>query len=80
MTQEERDRLVTLKKAEKKLIKQQAAAEELGVNMRQVRRLLLQLKEEGDQSVIHGWKVKPWHRRMEEEAERESVKVVSAPI
>jgi hypothetical protein len=32
MTQSDRDRLVTLRKARKKLIKQRAAAEELGVS------------------------------------------------
>ena len=40
MTQAERDRLVTLKKAQKKVIRQRAAAEELGVSIRQVKRLL----------------------------------------
>jgi len=41
MTQAERDRLVALKKAKKKLITQKQAAEEIGVAERQVRRLLL---------------------------------------
>ena len=34
MTQADRDRLVTLKKAKKKLIKQREAAEELGLSVR----------------------------------------------
>ena len=38
MTQAERDRLVALKKAKKKLITQKQAAEEIGVTERQVRR------------------------------------------
>lgn len=80
MTQTERDRLVTLKKAKKKLIKQQAAAEELQVSIRHVRRLLGRLKEEGDRSVIHGLKGKPSRRRIEEETETEAVKILSAPV
>ena len=40
MTQAERDRLVALKKAKKKLITQKQAAEELGITERHVRRLL----------------------------------------
>jgi Trp operon repressor len=38
MTQAERDRLVTLKKAKKKVITQREAAEELGLSIRQVKR------------------------------------------
>src|ERR1019366_109441 len=44
MTQAERDRLVALKKAKKKLITQKEAAEELGITERHVRRLLRELK------------------------------------
>jgi hypothetical protein len=40
MTQAERDRLVALKKAKKKLITQKDAAAEIGITERQVRRLL----------------------------------------
>ena len=38
MTQADRDRLVALKKAKKKLITQREAAEELGLSVRQVQR------------------------------------------
>ena len=47
MTQRDRDRLVVLKKAKKKLITQKQAAEELGITERQVRRLVRQLKGAG---------------------------------
>ena len=53
MTQAERDRLVALKKAKKKLITQKQAAEEIGVTERQVRRLLRKLRRKGDRAVIH---------------------------
>jgi hypothetical protein len=80
MTQAERDRLITLKKAKKKLIKQAEAAGELRVSVRHVRRLLVRLKEEGDRSVIHGLKGKPSHRRMKEDREKEAVKILSADV
>ena len=66
MTQADRDRLVTLKKAKKKLITQREAAEELGVSMRQVKRLLHALKKRGDKAVIHGLRGKPSNRRIDE--------------
>jgi DNA-binding transcriptional regulator LsrR (DeoR family) len=50
MTQRDRDRLVVLKKAHKKLMTQRQAAEELGITERHVRRLLARLKEVGDRA------------------------------
>ncbi len=52
MTQADRDRLVTLRKAKKKLITQRQAAEELDLSVRQVKRLLHDLKKHGDKSVV----------------------------
>jgi predicted transcriptional regulator len=48
MTQQDRDRLVALKKAKKGLITQREAAEELGQTERHIRRLLKRLKVKGD--------------------------------
>jgi len=47
MTQADRDRLVALRKAKKKLITQREAAEELELSLRQVKRLLYALKKHG---------------------------------
>jgi len=80
MTQADRDRLVTLKKAKKKLITQREAAEELGMTARQVRRLLCALKKRGDKSVIHGLHGKPSKRRIPETTEKEAVKTLSADV
>src|SRR3954451_12514397 len=79
MTQADRDRLVTLKKAKKKLITQREAAEEMGLSIRQVKRLLYALKKRGDKAVIHGLRGKPSKRRIEERIEQEAVKILSAP-
>src|SRR6266446_6193091 len=54
MTQADRDRLVALRKAKKKLITQREAAAELGVSVRQVKRLLQGWKKRGDKVVVHG--------------------------
>jgi transposase len=80
MTQADRDRLVTLKKAKKRLITQREAAEELGVSIRHVKRMLVALKKRGDQAVIHGLRGCPSHRKIDEATEREAVKILSAPV
>jgi transposase len=80
MTQADRDRLVTLKKAKKKLITQREAAEELGLSIRQVKRLLYALKKRGDKAVVHGLRGKPSKRKIEERIERQAVKILSAPV
>jgi transposase len=80
MTQAERDRLVTLKKAKRKLITQREAAEELELSIRQVQRLLDRLQDRGDKAVIHGLRGVPSNRRIEEKIEREAVKILSAPV
>jgi len=80
MTQADRDRLVALKKAKKKLITQAEAAEELGLSLRQVKRLLLSLKKRGDKAVVHGLRGKPSNRKIEDKIELEAVKILSAPV
>jgi transposase len=80
MTQAERDRLVALKKAKKKLITQKQAAEEIGVTERQVRRLLRKLGEKGDRSVIHQLRGRPSNRRLPADAEQRAIVILSDPL
>jgi hypothetical protein len=80
MTQADRDRLVTLKKAKKKLITQREAAEELRLSIRQVKRLLYGLKKHGDQAVIHGLRGKPSNRKIEDRIERDAVRILAGPL
>jgi hypothetical protein len=80
MTQADRDRLVTLKKARKKLITQGEAGAELGVSIRQVQRLLEALKERGDKAVVHGLRGKLSNRRIEEKIEKQALRILSAPV
>ena len=80
MTQADRDRLVTLKKAKKKLITQREAAEDLGLSTRQVKRLLYAMKKRGDKAVVHGLRGKPSNRRIEDVIEQKALKILSLPV
>ena len=80
MTQAERDRLVALKKAKKKLITQKQAAEELGITERHVRRLLRQLKRRGDEVVGHALRGLPSNRKISADTEKEAVAILSRPV
>ena len=80
MTQAERDRLVSLKKAQKKLITQKQAAEELGVTERHVRRLLHALRQRGDKVVAHGLRGLPSNCRINADTEQRAVAILSQPV
>lgn len=80
MTQADRDRLVTLKKAKKRLVTQKEAAEEMGVTERQVRRLLYALKKRGDKAVIHGLRGMRSNRRIDRGKQQEAVRVLSGEV
>lgn len=80
MTQQDRDRLVVLKKALKKLIKQSQAAQELGLSARQVRRLLWGLKEEGDKVIIHGLRGRPSNRKTSQQQREKIIRVLSQEV
>jgi DNA-binding Lrp family transcriptional regulator len=80
MSQAERDRLVALKKAKRKLITQKEAAEEIGITERQVRRLLRKLKRLGDKAVIHGLRGQPSNRRLASATEQEAMGILSDPV
>lgn len=80
MTQAERDRLVVLRKAQKRLITQKQAAAELELTERQVRRLLAKLKEAGDKTVLHGLRGRPSNRRLSEQDRARAVAVLSQDV
>jgi len=76
MSQTDRDRLVALKKAKGKKITQRAAAEEVDLSERQVRRLLGKLKAEGDRAVVHGLRGRPSNRRIDKEKQQEAIGIL----
>ncbi len=80
MTQRDRDRLVVLRKAQKKLITQRQAAAELQLTERHVRRLLVRLKEVGDRAVVHGLRQRPSNRRLSEETREKAVRILSQAV
>src|ERR1700722_2393259 len=80
MTQADRDRLVTLRKTKKRLITQKQAAEELGVSIRHVKRLLYALKKRGDKVVIQGLRGRPSNQRIATSVEEEAIQILSADL
>ena len=80
MTQKERDRLVALKKAKKKLITQREAAAEMGVSERQVRRMLRQLKRRGDKAVVHGGRGQRSNRKIPDEQREKVIQILSQDV
>src|SRR5215469_12753839 len=80
MQPRDRDRLIVLKNAKKRVITQRAAAEELGLSVRQVKRLLYALKKRGDKAVIHRLRGLPSNRRIDESIQKQVVKILSAPV
>jgi biotin operon repressor len=80
MTQAERDRLVALKKAKKRLITQKQAAAEIGVSERQVRRLLRSLKERGDRAAIHAARGRPSNRKIADEVQEKATQTLSQDV
>src|SRR5690349_16294655 len=80
MTQGERDRLVVLKKALKKMIKQSQAAAELGISARQVRRLLHGLRAKGDKVVVHGLRGRASNRRLSQGQREKITRILSEEV
>jgi transposase len=80
MTQQDRDRLVALKKAKKGLITQRQAAEEIGQSERHVRRLLKKLKSRGDAAIAHGLRGLRSNRKVNEKSKQEAVKILSGEV
>jgi hypothetical protein len=74
------DRLVTLRKAKKRLITQADAAVELGVSVRHGKRLLKALKKRGDKAVIHGLRGRPSPRRLPEATKQAAIRILSEPV
>jgi len=80
MNQAERDRLDALKRANKKMMTQKQAAEEIGVTERQVRRLLRKLRRKGDRAVTHELRGRASNRKLPAEMEQRAITVLSDPV
>lgn len=80
MTQKERDRLVALKKAKKKLITHKQAAAEIGVSERQVRRMLRSLKGRGDKAVVHAGRGRRSNRKLSDATRSKTIEILSREV
>jgi len=80
MTRTHGYRLVTQRKAKKRLITQRQAAKEPGVSARHIRRLVNGLKKRGVNAVIHGLRGKPSNQRIGESVEEEAIQILSADL
>ena len=64
LSQRERDRLKVLHEVQQKHRTQVAAAARLKITDRQVRRMLLRIREHGDGALIHGLRGRPSNRKL----------------
>jgi hypothetical protein len=70
LSQRERDRLQVLHELQQGRFTQVTAAQRMKLTARQVRRLLLRLREEGDRAVMHGLRGRPSNRKFAVSFER----------
>ena len=80
MTQQDRDRLVALKKARKGLITQREAAAEIGQSERHVRRLLVKLTREGDRAVVHRLRGRSSNRQVEAKVKQAALGILGQEL
>ena len=80
MTQQDRDRLIALKKAKKGLITQREAAEELGQTERHIRRLLKRLKDKGDRGLVHASRGRRSNRKLDEKLREKALKILRRDV
>jgi len=80
MTQRDRDRLVALKNAKKKLITQRQAAEEMGQTERHVRRLLVKLRKKGDSAVVHALRRRASNHKLDEKLKTKAMAMLRQDI
>ena len=64
LSRRERDRLRVLHEVQQKHLTQRAAAARLKVTDRQVRRMLLRIREHGDGALVHGLRGRPSNRKL----------------
>src|SRR6266700_514505 len=79
MSQEERDWLEWLKRAEDGVITQREAAEKMGVTDRWVRTLLKRKSKKGDGVVVHGLRGRPSNRKLAAETQRQALAILKQP-
>ena len=79
MSQEERDKLEWLKRAQDKVISQREAAERMGVSERWVRKLLRAMKKHGDGVVVHGLRGRASNRKIAAKVQAQVTELLKQP-
>src|SRR4051794_10810354 len=79
MSQEERDYLEWLKRAEGGSMSQREAAEKMGVSARWVRKLLKRMAKQGDGGVVHGLRGRPSNRKLLTQTQRQALAILKQP-
>ena len=79
MSQEERDWLEWLKRANDGKMTQREAAERMGVSERWVRRLLRRMKKQGDAVVVHGLRGRSSNRKLPAQTKQAALAVLRKP-
>src|SRR5437660_7884037 len=78
LSTKDRDRLKVLHEVKRKHLTQRAAAQQLGVSDRWVRKLLVRVKKEGDSGIVHRLRGRVSNRRLPEKVRRQALKLVEA--
>ena len=79
MSQQERDELHWLKKAQEGRVTQREAGQRIGVSDRWVRKLLQRMGERGDAVVVHGLRGRPSNRQLPTEIQRQALAILKQP-
>src|SRR3954454_5221832 len=79
MSQEERDELEWLKRAQDGSITQREAAEKIGVTDRWIRKLLKRMAKEGDAVVVHGLRGRVSNRKLPARIKRQALAILKQP-
>ena len=80
MTQQDRNRLVALKKAKKGFVTQREAAVELGQSERHIRRLLVKPKEQGDRAIVHKLRGRMSNRQLATKDKQKAVEILGRDV
>ena len=76
LSKRERDRLVVLRRVKQGQLKQKAAAEQLGLSPRWVKKLVKRMRQEGDRGLAHRLRGRPSNRAHQAETERRVLALV----
>jgi len=79
MSQEERDRLDWLKRAEDGSMTQREAARKMGVSDRWVRTLLKRMKKQGDAVVVHALRGRASNRKIAAKEQARAIELLKQP-